>query len=157
MKHRMETRTSDDLKMKYESAAKGKAAVQQMLDSHQRKLEEAHAKLHWMIEEAQQCLMRLDEIALKPNPLTQVQYIQLLINSEKQEAKEGWMDRVKYLKTTKEQAEFLAIMKEAKDADKHIAEEKQKREPGWEKRVEKLEQVSAISHGKRKSNAEFHV
>ena len=142
--HRMETKTSDELKSKYESAAKGKKAVEEMLARHQHKLEEAHAKLHDMIQDAQQCLEKLDKIALKPNPLTQVEYIELLINSEKQQAKEGWLDRVKYLETTKEQAELLAIMKDAHDIEKGIEEEKQKKEFGWEGRVEKLEQVYRI-------------
>jgi hypothetical protein len=140
----MERRTSDDLKKKFEEASEGKANVKKMLASHQRQLQEEHAKLHEMIDEAQRCLTKLDEIALKPNPLTQVEYIQLLINSEKQQAKDGWMDRVKYLETTKEQAKLLAIMKDAHDVDKRIEEEKQKKEPGWEKTVETLEQVKRI-------------
>ena len=144
LEHKMETRTHEDLKKKFHNAAEGKAAVEEMLASHQNQLEVAHAKLHEMIEESQQCLTKLDEIALKPNPLTQVEYIELLINSEKQEAKEGWMDRVKYLETTMEQAELLAIMKDAHDVDKRIEEEKQKKERGWEKRVETLEQVKRI-------------
>lgn len=42
-----------------------------------------------MIKKAQQSLRRLDEIALKPNPLTQVDYLEILIESEKAEAKSG--------------------------------------------------------------------
>ena len=144
--YKKEKKTSDDLKKKYDSAAEGKTAVQKLLDSHQHKLLRAHAKLHEMIDEAQQCLVKLDEIALKPNPLTQVEYIKLLINSEKQQAKKGYMDRVKYLEMTKEQVEWLAIMKDAKDAEKRIVEAKQKKEPGWEKKVETLEQVKRIKH-----------
>lgn len=131
LEYQKQKRTSDDLKKKYDTAAEGKSAVQKLLDGHQHKLLKAHAKLHEMIDEAQQCLVKLDEIALKPNPLTQVEYIQLLINSEKQQAKEGYMDRVKYLELTKEQVELLAIMKDADDAEKQIAEAKQKKEWLW--------------------------
>ena len=141
---KVETRTHNDLKTKFESASTGKAAVEEMIASHQRQLEEAHAQLHEMVDEARQCLMRLDEIALKPNPLTQVEYIQLLINSEKKQAKEGWLDRVNYLETTKKQAKLLAVMKDAHDVDKRIEEEEQKKEVGWEETVETLNQVKRI-------------
>ncbi len=44
-------------------------------DSHLHLLEKAHAELHEMVGEARICLKTLQEIALKPNPLTQVEYI----------------------------------------------------------------------------------
>jgi hypothetical protein len=144
LSYKIETGTSDDLKNKFETALEGKAAVEGMLASHRRKLEEAHAELHEMIEEARLCLMRLGEIALKPNPLTQVEYLELLIESEKQQAKEGWKNRVKYLETTKEQAKLLAIMKDTHDIDKRIAEEEEEKKPGWEENVETLQQVKRI-------------
>ena len=40
-----------------------------------------------MSREAKEIMQRLDEIALKPNPLSEVEYIDLLIESERQEAK----------------------------------------------------------------------
>ena len=144
LKYRMETRTLEDLKKKYKTALQGKQAVEDMLKISQTKLEDEHAKLHQMIEESQQCLKKLDEIALKPNPLTQVQYIELLINSEKQQAKEGWMERVQYLEDTKQQAELLALMKDANDVDRRIEEEERKGEQGWEKKVLTLQQVKRI-------------
>ena len=61
-----------------------------------------------MIHQVQTSLQRLDEIALKPNPLTEVEYIDLLIDSEKQEARIGWRDRVQYYEAAKEQARVTA-------------------------------------------------
>ena len=54
-----------------------------MIASSEQQLESAHAQLLTMTEEAQQCVEKLGKIALKPSPLTQVEYIQLLIESEK--------------------------------------------------------------------------
>ena len=46
---------------------------------------------------AQQTLQRLDEIALKPNPLSQVEYIDLLIQCEKDEDNDGYPEHIQYL------------------------------------------------------------
>ena len=43
-----------------------------------------------MICKAQQIMKRLDEIALKSSPLTEVDYIDMLIETETQEAKPGF-------------------------------------------------------------------
>lgn len=142
--YQMVQRTLDELKMKFDCASNGKAAVEEMIASHNHQLEEAHAELHEMIDESRQCLERLDEIALKPNPLSQVEYIQLLIETEKHQGKEGWLERVKYLEDTKMQASFLAGIKNANDADQQIEEVKRKQEPGWEEEVETLEKMKRI-------------
>ena len=72
----METRNRDDLKNKYEVASSRKATTEEMIASSEQQLESAHAQ-------PQQCVEKLGKIALKPSPLTQVEYIQLLIESEK--------------------------------------------------------------------------
>ena len=79
----METRNHDDLKKKYEVTSSRKATAEEMIASSEQQLESAHAQLLTMTEEAQQCVEKLGKIALKPSPLTQVEYIQLLIESEK--------------------------------------------------------------------------
>ncbi|CAH3036317.1 unnamed protein product, partial [Porites lobata] len=56
---------------------------------------------------AQNCHVRLNEIALKSNPVFNVDHLQLLINSEKQQAEIGHLQRVKYLEEAKRQAEML--------------------------------------------------
>ena len=74
----------------------------------------------------QQSLRRLDEIALKPNPLTRTEYLELLIESEKNEAKPGWKKRVEYYEEAKRQAEILSKAKDFKAAEKLIKEEASK-------------------------------
>ena len=56
---------------------------------------------------AQNCHVRLNEIALKSNPVFNVDHLQLLINSEKQQAEIGHLQRVKYLEEAKRQAKML--------------------------------------------------
>ena len=115
-------RTSDDLKKKYETALSGKNHVKGMIGRLEEYLTSVHTKVLTMIVRAQQSLRRLDEIALKPNPLTQIEYLELLIESEKNEAKEGWKQRVHYYEEAKRQAEILAKVKDIKAAEKRIKE-----------------------------------
>ena len=105
-------RTSDDLKRKYETALSGKSKVKGMIDRLEEYLKALHTKVLTMIVKAQQSLRRPDEISLKPNPLTQIEYLELLIESEKNEAKEGWKQRVQYFEEAKHQVEILAKVKD---------------------------------------------
>ena len=53
---------------------------------------------------------KLNEIALKPNPLSTGEYICILIESEKSAGEQGWQDRVRHLNRTKEKLEILAAI-----------------------------------------------
>ena len=115
-----ETRTAEDLKKKYHKAVKEKATSEQMMRAIEESLQKVHVEVLTMIKRAQQSLRRLDEIALKPNPLTQVEYLELLIESEKMEAKPGWKQRVKYLNVAKFHAEILSKVKDKRETQKLI-------------------------------------
>lgn len=115
-----ETRTSAELQAKYETAVSGKSKVEGMIQQLELFLQGVHTGVMTMINRAQQSLRRLDEIALKPNPLTQVQYLELLIESEKNEAKPGWKQRVQYFEEAKRHAVILSKVKDAKEAQKMI-------------------------------------
>ena len=141
---RVVTKTSKDLKEKYETALEGKKGLEEMLHKLQHEVELAHAKLHEMINEAQRCLTKLDEIALKPNPLSHIQYIELLIEKEQKEAEDGWKDRVDYLEETKAQAALLGALKNPGDIDSNIAQVQREKKPGWKESVKKLEQLKRI-------------
>ena len=103
-----ETRTAEDLKKKYHKAVQEKATSKQMMKEIEESLQGVHMEVLTMIKRAQQSLSRLDEIALKPNSLTNVEYLELLIESEKMEAKPGWKKRIQYLEEAKRHAEILS-------------------------------------------------
>ena len=128
-----ETRTSEDLKKKYEVAKSGKNKVQDMIGKLKGDLTEVHNNVLSMMFKAQQSLQRLDVIALKPNPLTRTEYLELLIESEKNEAKPGWKQRVKYYEEAKRQAEILSKAKDLKAAEKLIKEEASKGDKWYSK------------------------
>ena len=115
-----EIRKSADLQAKYETAVSGKSKVEGMIQQLEQFLQGVHTGVMTMINQAQQSLRRLDEIALKPNPLTQVQYLELLIESEKNEAKPGWKQRIQYFEEAKRHAMILSKVRDAKEAQKMI-------------------------------------
>ena len=126
----VETRTSADLQMKYERAVSGKSKIEGMIEQLEEFLQGVHSGVLTMINKAQQSLRRLDEIALKPNPLTQVQYLELVIESEKNEAKPGWKQRVEYFEEAKRHAEILSKVKDV-NAGQQIIQEKARSGEKW--------------------------
>ena len=136
LKHKTETRYYDDLKKKYDDAASKKVGADKLIDGHARELEKAYTQLHSLVEETRNCLDILNDIALKPNPLTQVDYIELLIDSEKSQAKPGWQDRVKCLMKAKDQAEWMAKLSVGDDKTGTVAFEDLEQVKRIQKKVE---------------------
>ena len=113
-----ETRTVEDLKQKYHKAVEGKATAEKMMRSLEESLQKVHLQVLTMIKQAQHSVRRLDEIALKPNPLTEVDYIEVLIESEKRGAKPGYQQRIHYYEEAKRQAEMLSRVKDENESQK---------------------------------------
>ena len=110
-----EKRTSEDLKRKYDLAASGKTKVEGMLKQLEKVYYDLRLKVVTQMYEVRLSLHRLDEIALKPNPLTEVDYIELLIETEKREREVGFLDRVKALEEVKTKAAMFAKIKSAEE------------------------------------------
>jgi hypothetical protein len=72
-----------------------------VIDRLNRELKAVCESIFQMVQKAYRCQQRLEEIALRPNPLTQEEYINLLIEFEKRELKSGWEDRVRYFEEAK--------------------------------------------------------
>lgn len=117
-----EKRTSQDLKMKYNLAVSGKAIVQDMLSELENGLHELRIKVLSDMYKVWESLRRLDEIALRPNPLTEVQYIELLIETEKRECRPGFKDRVKAFEDVKKKAKLFTKIKSKDDIPKLLDE-----------------------------------
>ena len=113
-----------------------------MMRAIEESLQKVHVEVLTVIKRAQQSLRRLDEIALKPNPLTQVEYLELLIESEKMEAKPGWKQRAKYLDVAKGHAEMLAIVKDEQETRKLIRQLSRDVEVSKEQTRNSLEKLS---------------
>lgn len=63
------------------------------------------------IKKAQHCLDKLEDIALKPNPLCTKEYINLMIESEKMQKTHNYQKRIKILEERKEQVAIVQGLK----------------------------------------------
>ena len=115
-----EQRTLECLKMKYLKAADEKAIEKQMMKSLAVSLENVHVAVLNKIRQAQKSVRRLNEIALKPKLLTEAEYIDLLIESEKRAAGPGWTQRVKYYEVAKRHAQLLSKAKDEDESEKLV-------------------------------------
>ncbi|XP_068582212.1 uncharacterized protein [Cebidichthys violaceus] len=103
-----EKRTVKELEEKYLKASKAKTPVQALIGQLKAEYNRVQDDVVKLMERSAECLNRLKEIALKPNPLSTPEYIDLLIEGEKSEAKLGWKQRVQSLIAMRENAELLA-------------------------------------------------
>ncbi|XP_030608457.1 uncharacterized protein LOC115796272 [Archocentrus centrarchus] len=103
-----EQRTITELEKKFQRAKGEKMTVQIVADKLKEEYKRLQDEVVKLMQRSAECLNRLKEIALKPNPLSTPEYIDMLIEGEKHEAKPGWKGRVQALMEMKEKAETMA-------------------------------------------------
>ena len=114
--YEVETQTSDDLKKNLSEAIEGKNQVENMIASIKTELNMLQKAVIEKVREAKRSLVRLQEIALKPNPLSEIEYIDLLINAEKSEKCPGYTERVKAYEIIKN----MVKQQDAKDTETKV-------------------------------------
>lgn len=102
-----EWRTFDELKNRYFSAAAGMSRSKAMMEDAEIQFEALRLKVLDLANKAREKLQRLSEIALRPNPLSAVDYIDILIQSERSGGLPGFQSRVEQLEKTRKEAEIL--------------------------------------------------
>ena len=103
----IEQRTYEDLKRRYETAQSDKNKSQSMITSNEGILTQLQAEVYSLVDNIRTSIHRLDEIALRPNPLSDIEYIDLLIESEKREHNYGWQSRVRQYEKIRKEAQVL--------------------------------------------------
>lgn len=103
----IESGTYQELKDNYEAARGEVMTAEGIFQQLNEELACVEEKVVDLIDELSRCLRRLEEIALKPNPLSTPEYIDLLILSEKEEAKPGYMERIQSLMAMRERAMLI--------------------------------------------------
>ena len=103
-------KTSTELKARYEDARGKKLSAAQLIQKVLDDFGKIQVKVIGLTESVRMSILRLQEIALKPNPLSTTEYIDILIESEKQEAKPGWTERVEQLTEVRKQAEYMKTL-----------------------------------------------
>lgn len=104
------TKTAEELKARYEAASGEKLTAEQLVKNVIDDFESVQLQVIFYTDLVRKSLDRLKEIALKPNPLSTVEYIDILIHSEESQRSPGWKDRLKQLEDVRKQAETLQLL-----------------------------------------------
>ncbi|KAK9538352.1 hypothetical protein VZT92_003527 [Zoarces viviparus] len=126
-----ERQTLQEIKDKYKKATEEKMTVQELIERQEEEIAELQDMIVSLMDQSAHSITRLQEIALRPNPLTTPGYIDLLIEGEKSEAKEGYKARIQSLMAMKDKAKIISkVAKRGKltKTEEELSEEKQERE-----------------------------
>ena len=129
-------KTSDELKKEYDSAMDSKDEIEKVIRTMKKELDALNTAVLHKIDEARRCIARLQQIALKPDHLTEVGYIDILIESEKREAKDRWLERVQALEGVRQQAQIVTELRRNPERQQHSlssAEESPQEKVWWKK------------------------
>ncbi|XP_015282271.1 PREDICTED: uncharacterized protein LOC107123533 [Gekko japonicus] len=99
-----ERQTYAQIKEKYERACGEVMTTEKLFQELCEEYEAVEEAVFRLIEQSSQSIRRLQEIALKPNPMATPEHIDLLIQAEQQEAKPGFQDRIQSLLGVREMA-----------------------------------------------------
>ena len=101
-------KTLQELKNKYVDANKNLSAAKQIIDGLNNDFNAIFIKVFEIQEQLKKCIERLNQIALKPNVFkSSEEYIDLLINSEELEKKDGYKNRIIALKKLKKEHQLI--------------------------------------------------
>ncbi len=119
-----------NVKKNFEVASNAKMSLEDVIETLKCKTDVAFEDVFKMIKETHKHTKRLDEIAFRPNHLSDVDYIQLLIDVQLQEKEDGFLDRIQAYRVLQERAKTWQHAMDISEQSKR-AEEWDKR--WWEK------------------------
>ncbi|XP_074505969.1 uncharacterized protein LOC141776357 [Sebastes fasciatus] len=124
-----EKKTLQELKDKYKNATKEKMTIQEVIERQEEEIAQLQDMIVSLMDQSAHSITRLQEIALRPNPLTTPEYIDMLIEGEKSEAKEGYKARIQSLEAMRDKADIISKVKRQKltKTQEELSEEKQER------------------------------
>ena len=118
------TKTLEDLRRNYEEARGMKMTAEQIILECAARIEEVREETVKFVRKAKQCIEKLDEIALKPDPLSTEDYIDLMIESEKAKAGEDLAKRIETLMQLKKLAKMRRSIRTQSEPDRNVEKEK---------------------------------
>lgn len=103
--------SSDAIKHKYENELKRKLTAEELINVLQNDIDQNESAVLKRVDTVARCIQRLDEIALRPNPFSTIQYIDLIIDAEQQEKRTGFKERIASLQKLREMAAITTSVK----------------------------------------------
>ncbi|KAK3606649.1 hypothetical protein CHS0354_035643 [Potamilus streckersoni] len=104
---KQEQRTYNALKTKYDYAVTEEKKQTTVVEKIKSAFKLLGRNVMWMMKKVRESVNKLEQGALKPNPLNEVNYVKLLIESEQRDAITGWEARIQMLEGIKKKAELL--------------------------------------------------
>lgn len=98
------TKTYAEMKERYEQAVGQKLTHETYIEKLHYDAEDKVENIMSMMNEMNRCKTRLKEIALRPDPLSAIEHIDLMIQSEETEKQSGYLNRIKMLQEIKRMA-----------------------------------------------------
>lgn len=92
--------------MKQKQAQENKMIHKTFIDTLTHDTDVIFESVNLRIIEIRQCKSRLQEIALRPDPLSAIGHIELMIQTEKMEGQSGYEQRIRVLNQFKQMAQF---------------------------------------------------
>lgn len=125
MPYRFETKTVKqkriyaNLKKQYEDALGENMTIEKIIQQLEEEYIDVQEQVLQLSDDLARSLTRLKEIALRPDPLTTPDYIELLIESEKQSAKPGYRKRIAELEELKKGALIVQKVEKGESLSEH--------------------------------------
>lgn len=94
-------KTYAEMKERYEKAVGQNLSHEKLIENLTNRVENLFENITAMMNQMNQCKTRLKEIALRPDPLSAIEHIDLMIQSEEIEKQPGFFNRIKMLKDIK--------------------------------------------------------
>ena len=116
------TRNTEDLRKRYNDTTGKKLTPVEIIENELRSLK---ADTRELVEEARHCLETLREKALRPNPLSTTDYIDLMIKEEKYLAGPRWKESVRQLEKIKYDASIMKMLQKDHAEDQSSVEVKE--------------------------------
>ena len=99
--------TFEELKKRHDTAKADEGSRKRVLDRLNREYHQVHKSVKNLIHCARECFNKLNMIALRPNPLTETDYLDMLILNEKQDGSIGYLQRIEMLENLKKKASLF--------------------------------------------------
>ncbi|XP_077349694.1 uncharacterized protein LOC143997778 isoform X1 [Lithobates pipiens] len=112
----LKKKTYSDIKKIYENAEKKVMTLENVLLKLKEDMKKAEDEVLELTREIGEILKLLQEIALKPNPMSAVDYMKLLIEKEKREGKRGFIDRIYEMEENIKKFELIGEIQSGKMA-----------------------------------------
>lgn len=100
-------KTFDDVKKKYEEVLGHQADQKKVIETIERQEKQISDQIQAFVNEVRQCIVYLDNIALKTAATDSATYIQLMIDNEERNQMPGFRERIRELEEEKKRAELL--------------------------------------------------